>query len=208
MEPGCDDLAAVRARDQIPGHLLDCEPVEPEVAVERIDDPVPPAPRVGTDVVGLIAVALGEARLVQPVQGLHLAAVRGCQQALHCLLVAHLSVRERSHFARAWRNAGQVQAQASQQDGRGRLRRSFEARGLQPGCDERIDRIPHPPRGPSCRDLRPAGRYERPMRRVSTGFCSRCAGIWPHRSLIDPGRDPLDLFGGEALAVERHHGAF
>src|SRR5205823_912324 len=55
------------AGQQVARELLDGELVERHVAVDRVDDPVAPAPRVAADAVILVAVALGEAGEVEPV---------------------------------------------------------------------------------------------------------------------------------------------
>ena len=68
IEAGGDDVVGLGIGQQVSGKLRDGELIPRHVAVERVDDPVAPAPHVaGT--VGLIAVAVTVAGILHPAVG-------------------------------------------------------------------------------------------------------------------------------------------
>ena len=76
VEAGGDVLFARRAGQQITRELLHREAVEGQVAVERVDHPVAPAPH-GAFAVALVAVGVGVAGRVEPTAGHALAVTVG-----------------------------------------------------------------------------------------------------------------------------------
>ena len=72
IEPGRNLLVERWRRQQVAGELLDREPVERQIAVERIDHPVAPSPH-DAGPVGLIAVGVGVPGRIQPAAGQPLA---------------------------------------------------------------------------------------------------------------------------------------
>ena len=86
--------------EQVAGDLLDGELVERQVVVHRRDHPVAPGPHRARGV-GLVAVGVGVAGGVEPVERHALAVARRGQQAIHDLLVGvgRLSARKASTSA-------------------------------------------------------------------------------------------------------------
>ena len=76
VEAGGDVLFARRAGQQITRELLYGKAVEGQVAVERVDHPVAPAPH-GAFAVALVAVGVGVAGRVEPTAGHALAVTVG-----------------------------------------------------------------------------------------------------------------------------------
>ncbi len=68
VEARGDFLAERGARQQVAGDLLDREPIERHVAIERVDNPVAPAPHVAITV-RLVAVGVGVTRGFHPAVG-------------------------------------------------------------------------------------------------------------------------------------------
>ncbi len=91
VKPGCQHFFLVRIRQHVarqrPGH----EFVVSEVFVEGVNQPVPPRP-LGADVVVLVAVRIGVARNVQPVQGHFFAVGRLLQHLIHDFGVSLLAI--------------------------------------------------------------------------------------------------------------------
>ena len=90
MEAGGDDLVKAGAGEEVAGELFDGELVEGFVFVEGADDPVAPGPH-GAGGVGLEAVAVGVAGVVEPALGHLFAEGRRLQEAVDEGLVGGLA---------------------------------------------------------------------------------------------------------------------
>ena len=124
MEAAGDALIASRIGQKVPGQLLNGEPVECHVVVERLDHPFTPEPHEAR-AIEMIAAGIGVAGQVEPHLGHALAVLRSGQQSVHHFLV---SIRifvgqKRVHFSHRWRQTRQVQADAAQQGRFVRFRR-------------------------------------------------------------------------------------
>ena len=168
VESRRDALIDGRSGDQVSGDLLDGESVKAQVPVEGVDHPVPPAPRIRTDEIGLVAVALSESSLVQPVQGVHFSVLRRGEQALDN---APVTVRsEAAEIGDIGRKTRQVKTQASQEDFRRGFGRGLEALAFQARGHERIDGVPAPIPVFDGRHLRAGGTNKRPMLALRGGL--------------------------------------
>ena len=118
VEPGGDLLVQRRVRQQIARELLDREPIEGQVPVEGVDDPVAPARHVAP-LVREVAGRVREARRRQPGRGHPLAVAGGGQQPIDGLLVGVRGIvgHERRHLGGGRRQAGQVERHPPQQRG-------------------------------------------------------------------------------------------
>ena len=202
VEPGGDALLDRRAGQQVPGELLDREAVKSHACIERVDDPAPVAPGMRPDIVLGIAVQVGVAHLIQPVEGLLLAEVLRRQQALHHPLVRPLSrvLAAGGLLFPGGRDPGQVQRHAGQQRvplGTRRRLASFRPQAL---AHEMIDWIA------SCRHSGPDNGLEGPMSRLARGGSgrSRAGRVRPRRSLVDPSAQPADLGRAERFPGRGH----
>jgi hypothetical protein len=144
---GGDLLFLARVGKQVARQLLPREHVEPLVAVERLDDPVPVGP--DTDVlIAVIAHRIGIADQVEPVLRHALAVMRGGQQAIHQALVRiRPAIRKKCvDLLRLGWETEEIQAQpADQRIPIGALRGPNPFL-LEAGQDEAVDRIEGPPR--------------------------------------------------------------
>ena len=129
----------------VAGNLLQGELVERQVAVERVDHPVAPPPHVSLGV-GLIAVGVGIARGIEPVRRHPFSISRRRQQAIDDFLVGvgRVVVQERVDFGRRRRQAGQVQAHATDERGAVGFRSGDVALLLEPIQNEEINLISRP----------------------------------------------------------------
>ena len=130
IEPRRDLLVERRTREHVAGNLLQRELVERKIAIERVDDPIAPAPHVAFRVC-LVSVRVRIARSVEPLCGHPLTiALRG-EQAIDDLLVCvtRFVVHERIDFGRCRRQAGQVETDATNQGGP-----SASGAGARPSC--------------------------------------------------------------------------
>ena len=198
-----DALVDGRAGEQVSGDLLHREAVEAQVAVERVGHPVPPSPRVRTDVVRLVAVAFSESRLVQPVHSLHFPVVRGGKQVLDHAFVAVCS--EATDCGGTGRKSRQIESQPSQENVRRGFGRGLEPLAFQAGGHERVDGIADPSPAVDVRHARSHGRDMRPML-AARGGASRGIGFRPRSALIDPRGEQRDLVGGQRVAAQGHGG--
>ena len=145
VEARRDALGQGRVGKQVSRELLDRELVEGHVVVEGVDHPIAPAPHIARAVV-LVAVGVCVAGCFQPAERHPLAKPGRGQQALHrCFVGLRRVVRqELPHFLGGWRQAGQIERHPPQQLGSVRLRRWLQARFLQPGQHEAVDRVSAP----------------------------------------------------------------
>ncbi len=67
VEPGSYFLIDSGVGQQISGELLDRELIVRHIAIERVDDPVSIAPRIGPELIGLVTIAIRIAGQIQPV---------------------------------------------------------------------------------------------------------------------------------------------
>ena len=165
QEPGRrlgQPVAAVGG-ERVAGELLEDEPGERRVAVERADHVVAIGPGGRPRQVGLVALALAEPDDVEPVPAPALAVMGRGQQPVDQRLVGQrvgIGRRTRRPASGVGRQAGQVERDAADQRGAVGLGRRPEPGGFEPGEDERIDRRADPGRvGPAHR-----GRGDRPDR--------------------------------------------
>ena len=86
VESGGQPLSGRGPGEQVAGQLLDGELVEGLVPVEGIDHPVPPEPHVPV-AVDVVAVGVGVAAGVEPLQGHPLTVAPGGEEPFHHLLV-------------------------------------------------------------------------------------------------------------------------
>ena len=164
VEPGRHALLGRRPRQHVAGELLDGEPVEGEVAVVGVDHPVAPRP-VGAAGVGLVAVAVGIARGIEPLQRHPFAEVRAGQQrvdvALHRPLIPIGD--ERRHRIGLRREAGEVEGQSPRERVAIGLGIGREPHLRQRRTDEPIDGGPAPTVVGRCRQRRSLHAFERPV---------------------------------------------
>ena len=192
VERGRDALVEGGVGQHVAGELLDREPVERHVGVVGVDDPVAPAPHRSL-AVGLIAVGVGVAGGVEPLDGHPLAVARRREQPVDGLLVGvgGIVVQEVGELDRGRGHAGEVEGGAAQQGRAVRLAGRGQARFLEPPQHEAVDGVPGPLGVGHRRRHRPLGRDERPVR-------------LPLGPLIDPQGEGLDLGLVERLAAAGH----
>ena len=177
--------------EEVARELLDREPVERHVGVERVNHPVAPAPHVPRAVV-LIAVSVRVAGRIQPPEGHAFAKARRGQQAFHGLFVSgwRWVGDEVAHRAGGGRESGQIQGDSAQEQRRvGGFRRTH-ARFAQARQNEPVDRIGCPGGGQGSAIADPAHGFEGPVPR-------------PRGTLRDPRLECLDLFGTQRCVAER-----
>ena len=208
VEAGCHALLEGGAGQQIPRDLLDREPVESEVPVERVNHPVAPAPGERANVVRLIAVALAETGLIEPVERLHLTAVRRCEQPLGGLLVGLPAALNPLDLVQARGKSGQIQTETPQQSGRRGVRTRLDSLLLQAGGNKAVNRIANPRCGVNARDGSANRPFERPVG-LGLGLLRGDAGILgPWCALIDPPGEKVDVGLGQPVRSQRHHRTF
>src|SRR5215510_12315505 len=117
IEPGGDQSVRDFRPQFVARDLLFDESVVWLVFVERLDDVIAIAPRVGASLVGLEPLALRVTRQVQPVARPLLAVMRAAEQAVNHLLKRPGRVigEKRVDLFRRRREAGQIECRAAQQ---------------------------------------------------------------------------------------------
>ena len=201
-----DDVVAIKSAgqflldggvgDQVAGQLLDAEAVERHVAIEGVDHPLAPLPHtaLGIDVV---AVSVGIARQIEPLHRHALAELRQGQQAVHLLLigVGGFVGEEGVYFGGCGRQAGEVEAQASQQGGAVGLGGGLEPLAFEALQHQAIDRIARPLLITDGGHRGALRRHERPV-------------PLPLGALLDPFAHGGDLrFGERGARLLRRHAA-
>ncbi len=193
--------------DHVAGQLLPDESRIRSILVERLDDVVAVGPGIGPQRVHLVAVALGEARHVQPVAAPALAVLRPGQQPVHQLLVGvrRLVLDEGVDFVRRRRQPDQVERHAADVRPPIRLGGGRQALRLQPGEDEGVDGVAHPIPTLYIWNGRPADRLQRPPVGAGPALLDRrLEGLaLPRYAGVDPAAQQLDLGVGER-SVLRH----
>ena len=117
IEPGGDEGPGIVGPHLVAGELQADELVVGQVAIQRLDHPVAISPGVGPGLVELEAVGFGEPRQVEPVLSPTFAKLRAREQPVDQAFVALWRAvgQESTLFLEAWRQAGQVEAQAPQE---------------------------------------------------------------------------------------------
>ena len=194
----------------VPRDLLQRESVEWHIVVQRVDDPLPPAPSVWADVVLLVAVRVGVAGEVEPLDGPALAVVLRLEQPVH---ERHVRLRtrvspERSRDLGLRRQSCEIQTDASRQStGISRPRR-LDSLGFQAPKDKAVDGVPHPSLIQHGRERRLDHGPEGPVVRPIGGRLRWPRVRRPAGALIDPRTENLDLMRIERSAGRRHREVF
>ena len=200
-------------------HLLVNEAGIGRVAVERVDQVIAIRPGIGPDPILVVPVRLGEMHQVHPVTSPALAIMRTGEQSVDepFVSVRRLIREELGDFLASGRQAEQIKREPADQGAAVRFGGWLEMLFLEPGEDERIDRVPGPVRHRRIneRDACIHDWFERPPIAAAgwlaggAGFvCGALAGI--RRTHDDPlaevgdnrrrqlglGRHRLDAIGG------------
>ena len=201
-EPGRPQGRLILGRHFIRGEHLDDHPVVSLVAIERLDDPVPPPPDVLSTVAEIFAVAgrIAVAPDVHEVSSPPLAIAWALQQAINCLFKGHrrFVVEKPAAFLQRWREAGQYERSSSEQHRPG----SFADRGhtdpVVLGREKPVD-VTTNPASRSARHVGFDGWQKGPVsgRIFGNRFVGRCG------SRCDPGGQLCDLFRRQSRAVLR-----
>ena len=160
-----EPLVVAGRRHQVAGNLLLHEAVVGLVGVERLDDPVAIAERIGVRDVLVEPVRVGVAGDVEPVPAPAFAVARRREKPLdHPLVgVGPLVGEERVDLGRGRRQAGQVERDPPQQLPPAGGGDRGEPLGLEAGQDEPVDRAAHPGRVVDGGRLGTGHRPERPV---------------------------------------------
>ena len=216
QETGGNPTLVGRLAELIAGDLFPDELVIRLVVVERLDDVVSIAPRVGTVAVVLEAARVCIARDIEPVAPPPLAVVRRGEQPIDEPLpgTARRVVEERVRLLEGGRKANQIEIRAAQK--RPALGPGSGADALVPSLllEETVDRVVRAELRKDG-DLGRGRKPERPVlacvRRQRGVFergerigGSRRAALVPVRAFVDPGSDGVDLRGRQCLAFHRH----
>ena len=194
IEPRGNDLVTTGIVQHVTGELLHRELVERHVAVEGADQPVSPWP-VGAAGIGLVAMAIGIPRRVEPLDRHPFAEMRAGQHAIDIFfiriegLVRHKRVDVGGH---RWQ-AGEIERDPSREChavGLGIRRQAFV---IEPGQNEPVDRHLRPRSILHRRHGRPLHPFKRPMSAIL-------------RPLRDPPTENLSLGRSHRLVdVRRRH---
>ena len=146
MEAGGYVLLRGAAREQVARHLLDREPIEGHVRVERIDYPVAITPGVRPQGVTAKPVAIGVAGKVEPVASPLLAVVGRIEQPVEQVAVSAGAciAQEGIDFGGRGREADQIEMDAADQRGFPGFGRGSDTPLLQSCQNEVVDRIADP----------------------------------------------------------------
>ena len=195
LEAGCNLLRKSRIGQQIASDLLDGELVERQVAIEGADHPIAPRPHLFSRIY-LVAVRIGVAGGIEPVDGHALAVARRGEKAIdHLFIGVRRAVgQERIEFRERGRQTGQIQRHSPQQLPARGFRRRTEPFTFQTVQHETVYGVTRPTLQRHLRQRRGARSHERPM------ALPRCA-------LFDPPPDERDLSRRKRLvaAVSRRH---
>ena len=202
MKTGRDPLVERRVGQQVSRQLLDRELIEWQIAIERIDHPIPPTPRVGTRQVFLIAIAVGIACEIEPMPSPPLAKMGRSQQPIEQPVagIGPFIDLELGRLVRTRRQSEQIERQPTKQRRPVGLGRRRESSLDQPLSDEGINRVGN--RRARVGRQRSANELKRPMRGALVR--RRFVSLRPVGSLIDPTAQQTDLFVGELVSLGRH----
>ena len=205
MEGGGQHLVFVGAGQQVSGNLFDGELVKRHVAIDGINNPVPPTPGVGPRSVLFVSVAVGIPRLVQPVAAPAFTEMSGFQQPVDQPLVGIgclVSNESVDLFGTRWQ-AEQVKAQASDQGMPVGLRRWGQPICGKPGQDEGVDGIVEFC-GQGGGKLGRSGASQGLVRPVGLGGAADADPLGPLGPLVNPGTQQSHLGSGQQVALGRH----
>ncbi len=197
VEPGGDELRLGGFGEEVAGELIADELVVREVVVKGFYHPVAPDPHVPA-AVDRIAVSIGVAGEVEPVDGHAFAEARGGEEGVDEAFVGVGPAvgEEVVHGLRRGEQAGEVQREAADERAPVGFGRGFEAFAFERGEDKVIDRIRGPAGFVDLGGGGAGGRDKRPVRFVDG-------------ALGDPGADGFDLEGREfVVGVDRRHPLF
>jgi hypothetical protein len=207
VEARRDALFARGVRQHVAGQLLDREPVERHVAVERVDHPVAVLPH-RPEAVLLVTVRVGVPGEVEPRPRPPLAVMRRGEQAIDDALVGVRGGVGEEGVALLERRgkADEVERDAAEQRfprGFGRWRQPL---GLEPGEHEAVDGRADPALVADGRRRMAHGPHVRPvLRHVGGRGGGRLAGgVRPRRALVDPPDEERNLPPVQRVLVERH----
>ncbi len=192
MEAGRYQIVLGRLREQVAGQLECGEAVEREVLVQGSDHPVPIGPD-RAQAVFLVAHRICVAGQVQPDPGPALAIGGRAEQAVDQSVVrtGRVVLRECFRLRGCWRQAGEIEGDASREGVAVGLGRGGEARRIEAGEDELVDGAGYPARIRDLGRVRTDGTLEGPV--------GREAG-----ARVDPLPQRIDLLRGQALTRRRH----
>ncbi len=117
MERGGEQLVGRWIGEQVSGELFDGELIKRHVAVDGVDDPVAVAPSVWARAVFLVSVAVGVARLIEPVTAPALAEVGGREGTVdeRDEGVRGVVLQKRGDLVAGWRKTREIVAEAFDQ---------------------------------------------------------------------------------------------
>jgi hypothetical protein len=181
IEAGRDLLRCCRIRQQVACDLLHRELVKPLIAIERIDDPIPPAPHVSL-AIELIPVGVRIPCGVEPPHCHPFAIAAGGEQPVNYLLVCIRSLvrEERVDLGRRRRQSSDIEGHPANQCFAGCFGRRLQAAPLELLQHEIVDPVLRPSLVGGLRQRLPDGRNEGPM-------------LLPSRALLNPIGDRLNL---------------
>ena len=202
-EPGGAERLGVVGLGLVGGEHLDDHPVVALVGVERLDDPVAPAPDVGLALADLLLVAVPVAIPpdVHPVPPPALAILRAVEEAIDHLLVGVIGGvgEEGEPLFGGGDQADQVEVDPAEERPLVGVGARPEPARLVLGGEERVDRVADPCRVLDLGDLGTDRRLEGPVRAGVVGL-RLVGGLRPG---VDPRLQPRDLLGRERLPLSR-----
>ena len=194
-----------RIGEKVAGDLLAHELVVGEIGVERPNEVVAVAPRIGKLGVSLAAVRLAVADEIHPVAREALAEARGGEQPVDGSRVGcrRRIGREGEHLLGAGREPGEDERQPPQERRRGSDRGRFEAGCVESGDQKAIDRVGSPIGAACWRWLVAVKRLKTPPSAAfgEIGRGGGPAGAGGLTRIRGAGRDPVAK-GGERVVVE------
>ena len=196
----------------VAGELGADEGVVGEIGIEALDHPVAVAPGVGTRLVHLEAVALGEADGVEPMPRPALAKARRGEEPVNEIGEGGVGaprghVRgEGLHIGGRRRQADKIEEKSPEECRRRSLGLDGEPLGRKRLGDEGIDRVGDPG---DLRERRPDDRLEGPVRRRFFLVRKEREGergdvVWPRGPGSHPARENRRLLRREGISVGRH----
>jgi hypothetical protein len=205
VKAGGDLLIEPCPGKHVAGQLLDCELVERQIEIERLDDPVaifPDRPAA----VDRVAVGVRVSGHVEPVPSPALAVVRRRQQPIDELFVrvaAHIGQKSIDVLDRR-RQSEDVEARAAQERSLVGFRRRLQAGRLNPRQHKGVDSVSHPGRIPDRRRFHVRQRLKRPMVAPAPTLRHRLRVGRQLRSFVDPALHQRDFGLRERRALGRH----
>src|SRR5262249_36113683 len=213
QKPGRAQRLWIGRRDFVARQHLEDHPVVAFIIVQRLDDPVAPAPDVAPAApyfVGAAPIPIAVAPDVHPVTAPSLAILRARQKLIYHLLIGILGAigQKRVDLLPSGWDSDQVEIHPSQQCVSVSLRQRRESLSFMFGSEKGVDGVANPRAVLHGWRRRTSRRPKRPMiaprssRRRRGGLQRRIE----RRTRPDPLRDPSNLFIRQLLAAERHPG--